>query len=222
MLQIVRLDPSDPFSVVLHFSPRLYQGVKDNVAVEIDDWDAGESVSFFCQDSFTIKRKDFGLLTSLHSLVKHRVEQNLATRVESLNWKILYQVLLTERRPVTKLVVRMVADTIKIHYITLFLDGLFFDIARVYRPREIIIVVLQFRVNLGLLFSPLRLNQNILGACRATLFFWAAWNLKLFAFKTAEWLLAELWVDDTGWVESKVCMQWVCLQLSRVLKATKH
>lgn len=63
--------------------------------------------------------------------------------------------LLTERRPVTKLVVRMVADTIKIHYITLFLDGLFFDIARVYRPREIIIVVLLFWVNLGLLFSPL-------------------------------------------------------------------
>jgi len=40
VLQVIRLDSSDPFSVVLHFCPRLYQSVKDDVAVKVDDRDA--------------------------------------------------------------------------------------------------------------------------------------------------------------------------------------
>lgn len=37
MLQIRRLDSCDPLAIVDDFGPRLDEGVKDDVAVEVDD-----------------------------------------------------------------------------------------------------------------------------------------------------------------------------------------
>ena len=85
--------------------------------------------------------------------------------------------LLSEWCSVTELVVRMVADT---GFVLCFLNPLFLgghfislDLAWVNGPRELIIGALfQFRVDLRLLFGLLNsgLNQNFVGACRATLF----------------------------------------------------
>ena len=55
MLQIIRLDSSNPLPVILNFCPRLDQRVKHNVAVKVDDWNSSESVTFLRQDALAVQ-----------------------------------------------------------------------------------------------------------------------------------------------------------------------
>ena len=80
MLEIVRLDASDPLSVVDHFSPRLDQGVENDVAVEVDDGDAGQSVALLCEDPLAVKCQDL-CLSATNMSQNDRIE--LTFRVSS-------------------------------------------------------------------------------------------------------------------------------------------
>lgn len=96
MLQINSLDASDPLAVVGDFGPRLHQRVKNYIAIEVDDGDAGKAVSFLRQDSFAVQRQDFRLsennslelfhlLSAFLSLVEHVVEHDLVVVVGCLH-----------------------------------------------------------------------------------------------------------------------------------------
>lgn len=60
MFEVVGLDPSDPLAVVGDLGPRLDQRVKHDVAVEVDNTDAGQSVSLLGLDALAVKSEDFG------------------------------------------------------------------------------------------------------------------------------------------------------------------
>ena len=55
MLEIRGLDPGDPLAVVHHFGPGLDQRVKDDVAVEVDDADAGQPVTLLRQNALAVE-----------------------------------------------------------------------------------------------------------------------------------------------------------------------
>ena len=80
MLEIVRLDASDPLSVVNHFSPRLDQGVENDVAVEVDNGDAGQPVAFLGQDPLAVKCQNL-CLSATNMSQNDRIE--LTFRVSS-------------------------------------------------------------------------------------------------------------------------------------------
>ena len=61
MLQVLGLDSRDPLSVVDNFRPGLNQCVKHNIPVEVDNGNAGQSVSLFGQNALTVQRQDFCL-----------------------------------------------------------------------------------------------------------------------------------------------------------------
>ena len=64
MLKVNGLDTGDPFSVVEHLKllvmevTWLYQSVKNDVAVKIDDGNSRQPLSFLGEDSLTVKRKN--------------------------------------------------------------------------------------------------------------------------------------------------------------------
>jgi hypothetical protein len=61
MLKVDGFDPSDPLSIVCHFSPRFDQSVKNYIPIEIDDRNTCKSLSFLSENSLTVKRQNFSL-----------------------------------------------------------------------------------------------------------------------------------------------------------------
>ena len=58
VLQILRFYPCNPLPIVDHFRPGLDEGVKDDVAVEVHDGNAGQPVAFLRQDAFAVQSQD--------------------------------------------------------------------------------------------------------------------------------------------------------------------
>ena len=69
MLEIVGLDASNPLPVVLNLRPWLDQCVEHDVAVEVDDRNSSEPVTFLGQDALTVQCKNFGLSTQECQLI---------------------------------------------------------------------------------------------------------------------------------------------------------
>jgi len=55
MLQINRLDASNAFSIVLDHGIWVHQSIKNNITVEVYDWDSSKSFSVVCQDSLAVE-----------------------------------------------------------------------------------------------------------------------------------------------------------------------
>ena len=111
MLQIRRLDSCDPLAIVDDFGPRLDEGVKDDVAVEVDDRNAGQPVPFLRQDPLAVECQNFRLpktkfairlkfkrylLSALQALIEHIIEEYGLLAVRCKDVEALSHVLLLE------------------------------------------------------------------------------------------------------------------------------
>lgn len=67
MLQVTGLDARDPLSVIHNLGPRLDQGVKDNIAVKIDDRNSSKSIAFFRQNALAVECQNLCLSTIIKS-----------------------------------------------------------------------------------------------------------------------------------------------------------
>lgn len=96
VLEVVRLDARDGFPIVDNLGPRFDKGVKDYIAVEVDDRDSRESVALLGQDPLTVDCQDFSLpidmvtalmhlLATFRPLVEHLVEDDAHIRALGTN-----------------------------------------------------------------------------------------------------------------------------------------
>ena len=83
VLQIIRLDSCDPFPVIFDFRPGLNQRVEHDVAVEVDDRDSSEPVTFLGQNAFAIQCQNLCLPTSVITVkICHKLNLNLSGQNE--------------------------------------------------------------------------------------------------------------------------------------------
>lgn len=68
MLEICSLDAGNPLAIVNDFSPGLDESVKDDVAVEVDDADAGQPITLLGQDALAVKGEDLSLSKTIKSV----------------------------------------------------------------------------------------------------------------------------------------------------------
>lgn len=67
VFQVSCFDPGDPLSVVDNLGPRFDESIEDDVAVEVDDGDSSESVTFLRQNPLAVECQNFSLSTSIES-----------------------------------------------------------------------------------------------------------------------------------------------------------
>lgn len=100
MIQVNRLDTCNPFSVIKHLMllvivvAWLHQGVKHDVAIEVDDWNSRQSLTFVRQDPFTVQCKHLGLFSSFVALIEHIVKHHWLVWNRGIHLEALNQVLL--------------------------------------------------------------------------------------------------------------------------------
>ena len=82
MLEVLCLDAGDPLAIVDHIwlfamvAAGLNQGVENNIAVEIDDADTGQSLALLGENALAVESENLRLLTALVALVEHVEEHD--------------------------------------------------------------------------------------------------------------------------------------------------